>query len=127
MPSGILIRCLLLLKILVSEDAFPTVLRRSEVTEIEIIEISPLESAIKDVEKQQLQLARLNHQYRALLALGKGAFNTIPLSRALDSAVDSQSVPTYRRHFLRPGLPSQNAQREKLGQHLAHAIIQLVS
>jgi len=53
--------------VFISEDSFPTVLRRSEVVEIRLIEISPVENAVHDVYSQEKELARLERRFRALV------------------------------------------------------------
>lgn len=56
--------------VLICEDSFPTVLRRSEVVEIRLIEVSPVENAVRDVLQKQQGLAVLERRYRALAQSG---------------------------------------------------------
>ncbi|GAA5832812.1 hypothetical protein JCM11251_005773 [Rhodosporidiobolus azoricus] len=95
--------------VLICEDTFPTVLRRSEVVEIRLIEISPVENALKDVESKRHELTTLERRYRALAETesDKRKINSNPLSMALNGAVDApinQGIPTYRQAFLKPEL-----------------------
>lgn len=72
------------------EDAFPTVLRRSEVAEVEVVEISPLENALNDVEAKREELETLEKKYSALAKVNTaGKINTNRLSMALNGAVDA--------------------------------------
>lgn len=72
------------------EDAFPTVLRRSEVAEVEVVEISPLENALNDVQTKREELETLEKKYSALAKVNTaGKINTNRLSMALNGAVDA--------------------------------------
>ena len=72
------------------EDAFPTVLRRSKVAEIQAVEISPLENALNDVVQKREELETLEKKYSALAKVGAGSkVNTNRLSMALNGAVDA--------------------------------------
>ncbi|GAA5913444.1 hypothetical protein JCM6882_001962 [Rhodosporidiobolus microsporus] len=93
--------------VLICEDTFPTVLRRSEVVEIRLIEISPVENALKDVQSKRHELTNLERRYRALAETetDRRKINSNPLSMALNGAVDApinQGIPTYRQAFLKP-------------------------
>ncbi|GAA5856905.1 hypothetical protein JCM8547_008456 [Rhodosporidiobolus lusitaniae] len=93
--------------VLICEDSFPTVLRRSEVVEIRLIEISPVENALKDVETKRAELANLERRFRALSQTEPDLrkINSNPLSMALNGAVDApmnQGIPKYREAFLKP-------------------------
>jgi dedicator of cytokinesis protein 3 len=86
--------------ILICEDAFPTVLRRSEIVEVRIIELSPIENALQAVETTTQELQSLEHRYSALSKTSGGKINTNVLSMALNSAVDAPAnggIPMYRR------------------------------
>nr|CDI52117.1 related to dedicator of cytokinesis protein 3 [Melanopsichium pennsylvanicum 4] len=88
------------------EDAFPTVLRRSEVAEVYVVEISPLEKALEDVKSKTTELETLEKKYLAIRKVSNGKINTNRLSMALNSAVDTPSdggVPFYKRTFLTSG------------------------
>lgn len=72
------------------EDAFPTVLRRSEVAEVQVVEISPLENALNDVEAKREELETLEKKYTALGKVSTpNKINTNRLSMALNGAVDA--------------------------------------
>jgi dedicator of cytokinesis protein 3 len=84
-----------------TEETFPTVLRRSEIIEIQTVEISPVEIAHQDVEARTKELAALDTKYSALARTGQ-VVPTNALSMALNSAVDSpyeEGVPAYRQIF----------------------------
>lgn len=51
---------------LMCADAFPTVLKRTEVVETRYLEISPVEKALKDVEKNATELQSLVRKYSTL-------------------------------------------------------------
>ncbi|KAG0151305.1 hypothetical protein CROQUDRAFT_36914 [Cronartium quercuum f. sp. fusiforme G11] len=80
---------------LVCEDAFPTVLQRSEVLEIRLLEISPIENAILNTDQKTRELDTLQRRYLALSKTGSQKLNTNPLSMALNSAVDAFLRPEY--------------------------------
>ncbi|GAA5903536.1 hypothetical protein JCM5296_006854 [Sporobolomyces johnsonii] len=93
--------------VLICEESFPTVLRRSEIIEIRLIEISPVENALHDVDRKRAELSNLERRYRALNLTEPDArkINSNPLSMALNGAVDAplnQGIPHYRRAFLAP-------------------------
>ncbi|CEQ42400.1 SPOSA6832_04218 [Sporobolomyces salmonicolor] len=93
--------------VLICEESFPTVLRRSEIIEIRLIEISPLENALQDVDRKRAELSNLERRYRALSLTEPDArkINSNPLSMALNGAVDAplnQGIPHYRHAFLAP-------------------------
>lgn len=85
------------------EDAFPTVLRRSEVAEVYVVEISPLEKALEDVKAKTTELETLEKKYVSIRKVSTGKINTNRLSMALNGAVDApvnEGVPMYKRTFL---------------------------
>ncbi|CAO1638275.1 unnamed protein product [Parajaminaea phylloscopi] len=107
------------------EDAFPSVLRRSEVVEVHINQISPLENALNDVEGKTAELVGLERRYLALEEVHQGAsaktpINTNRLSMALNGAVDAPingGIPRYKRLFLeQPGDDSESHQPDKKGE-----------
>lgn len=72
------------------EDAFPTVLRRSKVAELQTVEISPLENALNDVLQKREELETLEKKYTALSKVNTTTrVNTNRLSMALNGAVDA--------------------------------------
>ncbi|PWN49826.1 hypothetical protein IE53DRAFT_316947 [Violaceomyces palustris] len=107
------------------EDAFPTVLRRSEVAEIQVVEISPLENALNDVQAKQEELSTLEKKYSALGRVGGAKINTNRLSMALNGAVDAPvngGIPLYKRAFFSPKYVSSNPDKEPLIHRLRDAI-----
>ncbi|KAE8266357.1 hypothetical protein A4X09_0g5990 [Tilletia walkeri] len=108
------------------EDTFPTVLRRSEVADVKVVEISPLENALNDVNVKRDELEMLEKKYVALRAVSKpGKINTNRLSMALNSAVDAPAhsgIPMYKRSFFTPSFISTNADKEEMVMQLRNAI-----
>ncbi|EMD32101.1 hypothetical protein CERSUDRAFT_59129 [Gelatoporia subvermispora B] len=87
---------------LTTEEIFPTVLRRSEVVATEVVEISPVETALQEIEQRTHELAGLNIQYSALAKTAQSVPTNV-LAMTLNSAVDSPSnggIGTYRQTFL---------------------------
>ena len=75
-------------------------LRRSEVVEIRVIEISPIENALHDVETKRTELESLERRYLVLSHVDGAKINSNPLSAALNDAVDAGptgGVPMYRK------------------------------
>ncbi|KAL4253449.1 DOCK family protein [Abortiporus biennis] len=109
---------------LTTEEAFPTILRRSEVLEISIIEISPIESALQDVQQKTRELAGLNLKYSALSKTAQ-MVSTTPLSMSLNTAVDAPNntgVPYYRQVFLSGDYVRRYPERAELVEKLRTAI-----
>ncbi|KAH9917284.1 cytoplasmic protein [Amylocystis lapponica] len=71
-----------------TEETFPTVLRRSEVINVQLVDISPVESALQEVEQRTRELEGLNLRYAAL-AKTTQAFSTNALAMSLNAAVDA--------------------------------------
>ncbi|KAG8934388.1 hypothetical protein FRC01_003345 [Tulasnella sp. 417] len=87
-----------------TEETFPTVLRRSEIVSIQVVETSPIENAINDVEARTRELHMLELKYKTL-AQTERVVSTNPLTAALNNAVDSpddSGVLLYRQAFLSP-------------------------
>ncbi|PWZ03173.1 hypothetical protein BCV70DRAFT_183899 [Testicularia cyperi] len=107
------------------EDAFPTVLRRSEVAEIHVVEISPLENALNDVQAKTDELITLEKKYTALSKVASGKINTNRLSMALNGAVDAPvngGIPMYRRAFFSEHFVDTNGDKTELLASLRDAI-----
>ncbi|KAH9819300.1 dedicator of cytokinesis-domain-containing protein [Melampsora americana] len=110
---------------LVCEDAFPTVLQRSEVLEIRFLEISPIENAILITDQKTRELDTLQRRYLALSKTGGTKLNTNPLSMALNGAVDAPAnsgIPAFRNAFLRPEYLAQNPDQQETVDLLRQAI-----
>lgn len=92
-----------------TEAMFPTVLRRSEVVHVEVHLISPIDSALAEVEKKTQDLAGLYVKFSALSKTGQPV-STNALSMALNEAVDTpgQGVPAFRQMFLMPDYADRN-------------------
>lgn len=117
--------------VLICEDAFPTVLRRSEVVEIRIIDISPVENALNDVEAKKNELDGLERRYHAIsqTEVDRSKINTNILSMALNGAVDApvnQGIPMYRKAFFGSDFMAANPEKAPLVQRLQEAIDSLV-
>lgn len=83
-----------------TEQAFPTVLRRSDITDTEVVLISPVENALQEVEQKTRELASFHLRYAAL-AKTTQSFSTNSLSMSLNGAVDPSqtTIPSYREIF----------------------------
>lgn len=113
------------------EDSFPTVLRRSEIAEVDVIKISPIENAIATVESKSQELDTLRIKFVKLgqvmdrNAATPGGMNTNRLSMVLNSAVDapmSGGIPTYRKVFFSTQYVSHHPEEEALLSNLREAI-----
>ncbi|UZJ54324.1 hypothetical protein CBS101457_003644 [Exobasidium rhododendri] len=114
------------------EDSFPTVLRRSEIADINVIKISPIENAILDVENKVKELESLHVKFASLSkVMGKMAnLNTNRLSMALNGAVDAPingGIPTYKRAFFSTIYISNHPDEEALLFKLRTAVENQVS
>jgi len=107
-----------------TEQAFPTVLRRSEVVNVEPIEISPLENALQEVEEKTKELAGLHLKYQALAKTTQDV-STNALAMSLNSAVDAPlntGIGSYRQIFFSPDYVARNPERAELVEKLKAAI-----
>ncbi|KAI5478526.1 hypothetical protein MNV49_005055 [Pseudohyphozyma bogoriensis] len=117
--------------VLICEDAFPTVLRRSEVVEIRIIDVSPVENALADVENKTKELSTLERRYHGLsqTETDRHNINTNLLSMALNGVVDApvnEGIPMYRKAFYGPDFIAANPDRAVIVEKLQSAIDDLV-
>lgn len=111
-----------------TEEAFPTVLRRSEVVASEIVEISPIENALLDVEKKFKELEALSIQYTGLAKTSQSV-STNALSMSLNGVVDAPvdtGVPFYRHQFFGSDYLVKFPERAELVRRLRQAIDQQV-
>lgn len=109
---------------LTTEETFPTVLRRSEVIELQVVEISALESALLDVETRNKELVTLETKYSAL-AKTQANVSATALAMALNAAVDTPpdaGIPVYRDAFFRTEYLARNPEAEPQLQKLKVAI-----
>jgi dedicator of cytokinesis protein 3 len=107
-----------------TEESFPTVLRRSEVIEFQVVEITPLDNALLDVEQKTKELQALEAKFSALTKTAT-VINATALSMALNAVVDTppdSGVPIYRESFLRTDYLARNPSQEHLLQKLRAAI-----
>lgn len=107
-----------------TEEIFPTVLRRSQVVGLEIVEISPLESALTDVEMKTKELAALCLRYESL-ARTTQQISTNSLAMSLNSAVDAPvntGIPLYRQMFFNEEYLTRTLERTDLIEKLRFAI-----
>ncbi|KDQ21902.1 hypothetical protein BOTBODRAFT_169082 [Botryobasidium botryosum FD-172 SS1] len=107
-----------------TEESFPTVLRRSEVVEIQSLEISPVENALNDIKAKSKELANLEAKY-GTLAKTEAALSTNALSMSLNGAVDAPvngGVALYRQAFLSPDFVARNPEQAPRVQELRDAI-----
>ncbi|KAH9485300.1 Dedicator of cytokinesis protein 3 [Psilocybe cubensis] len=107
-----------------TEQVFPTVLRRSEVVNVEFVEISPLENALQEVEDKTKELIGLHLKYQALAKTAQNV-STNALAMSLNSAVDAPlntGVASYRQIFFSPDYIARNPERAELVEKLRQAI-----
>lgn len=111
-----------------TEQAFPTVLRRSDITEWEVVEISPVDHAYNEVEQKTRELDFLHLRYSAL-AKTTQVFSTNALSMTLNGAADpaADSIPGYREAFFNPAYVARHTDREEQVDRLRTAIDDHVS
>ncbi|KAF8629268.1 hypothetical protein AX17_005847 [Amanita inopinata Kibby_2008] len=109
---------------LTTEEPFPTVLRRSEVLNTDIVEVSPLENALNEVEEKTKELTSLKIKYEAL-AKTTQPVSTNALAMSLNSAVDAPlntGVASYRQIFFDPSYIARYPERAELVEKLRAAI-----
>ena len=109
---------------LTTEEAFPTVLRRSEIVAVEVVELSPLEAAINEVELKTKELAALNMKYQALAKTSQ-LVSTNALAMSLNSVVDpplNTGIASYRELFFRLDYTARYPERAELVDKLHTAI-----
>lgn len=107
-----------------TEETFPTVLRRSEVVGLEVVEISPLENALNEVKLKTKELTALHMRYQALAKTSQ-LVSTNALAMSLNSAVDAPAntgVASYRQMFFGPDYVARNPERAELVEKLRAAI-----
>ena len=108
----------------ITEEAFPTVLRRSEVVRTEVVQLSPLENALNEVESKTRELNTLHTKYNALAKTTQVVL-TDALSMSLNSAVDAPlntGVASYRTVFFNPEYTQIHPERAEAVEKLRLAI-----
>ncbi|CAO1614916.1 unnamed protein product [Sympodiomycopsis kandeliae] len=113
------------------EDALPTVLRRSEVAELHVVQISPLENALNDIEAKTQELVGLQRKYSGAAPSESTPtavkVNTNRLAMALNGAVDAPvngGIPLYKSAFLSEAFTEANQDKTELVTRLREAIQQ---
>lgn len=109
-----------------TEEAFPTVLRRSDIVEVQIVDISPVQTALQEVQQRTRQLAGLSLRYSALAKTAQSV-STNPLAMSLNDAVDTPSIGVYRQAFLSGEYVSRYPERAEQVEKLRDAIDDQVS
>ena len=106
-----------------TEQAFPTVLRRSDITEWEVVEISPVGNALHEVEQKTRELASFHLRYAALAKTAQ-VFSTNALSMCLNGAVDppADGLPAYRHMYSDPTYAAKHPDRVDMIERLRAAI-----
>lgn len=99
-------------------------MRRSEVVSMEVLEISPIENALNEVEQKTKELASLSMKYAALAKTAQ-AVPTNALSMCLNGAVDAPvdgGISSYRQVFFSPDYVARYPERAELVEKLRKAI-----
>jgi dedicator of cytokinesis protein 3 len=107
-----------------TEESFPAVLRRSEVVAVEIVELSPVENALLDVEQKNKELNALNMKYSTLAKTAQVA-STNPLCMALNGVVDAPAgggIESYRSLFLTHNYITSHPERKEFIDKLRAAV-----
>jgi len=107
-----------------TEESFPAVLRRSEVVGLDVLEISPVENAVLEVEQKSKELNKLYMKY-STLAKAAQVVSTNPLTMALNSIVDTPvggGVAIYRASFLTPDYVARYPERKEFVDKLRAVI-----
>ena len=107
-----------------TEEPFPTVLRRSEILSTEVVEISPLESALNEVEEKTKELGSLKIKYEAL-AKTSHPVSTNALAMSLNTVVDAPlntGIASYRQVFFDPTYTIRYPERADLVEKLRIAV-----
>ncbi|KAH7923945.1 hypothetical protein BV22DRAFT_1035772 [Leucogyrophana mollusca] len=110
--------------IFTTEQAFPTVIRRSDIIDGKTVEISPVEIALNEIEQKTRELAALHLRYSALAKTAQ-AFSTNALSMSLNGAVDAPidgGIAAYRDIFFDPDYLVKFPGRAELVERLGNAM-----
>lgn len=112
-----------------TEQLFPTVLRRSEVIDMVTVELSPVDSALQQVEEQIKELSQMHVKFDILSKID-AVTSTNALSMALNEIVDTPAdsgLSLYRQTFLTGEYVRQHPAQEQAVLNLREAINKLVS
>lgn len=111
-----------------TEQLFPTVLRRSEVIDLQTVELSPVDSALIDVEEKTKELSQLHLKFETLSKID-AVSSTNALAMSLNDLVDAApntGLPLYRDVFLTTEYVQQSPFQEPAVFKLRSAMDQLV-
>lgn len=86
---------------LVTEETFPSILTRSKVKEHHQIEISPIETALRSIEKKNSEITDLYTTLSVEPKQEKVASLTMTLNGIIDAEVNG-GIPKYKEAFLLP-------------------------
>jgi len=116
--------------ILITENKFPSLIRRSEVIYLKIIELSPIENAVLTLIAKNRELNMAKERYGKAesaikhgqeiptdMKLVTGGVNINPLTMLLNGSVDAGvngGLPMYRKAFLCPEYLEQNPEDDYL-------------
>ncbi|KAI0633627.1 cytoplasmic protein [Trametes polyzona] len=109
---------------LTTEQYFPTVLRRSEVVHVQVDSISPVETALLEVEQRTRELAGLNMKYSSLAKTAQHVSTNV-LAMSLNAAVDAplnSGVGAFRQVFLSEDYIDRFPERAEQVEKLRNAI-----
>ncbi|KAI8969583.1 cytoplasmic protein [Trametes punicea] len=109
---------------LTTEQYFPTVLRRSDVIHVEVVNLSPVETALLEVEQRTRELAGLNQKYSALAKTAQHVSTNV-LAMSLNAAVDAplnSGVGAFRQIFLSENYIERFPERAQHVEKLRQAI-----
>ena len=107
-----------------TEETFPTVLRRSEIVAVEVVEISPIENALNEVEQKTKELTALNFKYSSLSKTAQD-IPTNALTMCLNSTVDTPmntGIGSYRNLFFSPDYVTRYPERAPLVEKLKTSV-----
>jgi hypothetical protein len=100
------------------------VLRRSEVVAVEVLDLSPVENALLEVELKNKDMNALNMKYSTLAKTAQ-VVSTNPLSMALNNVVDTPAgggVASYRTLFLTHDYITRHPERKEFVDKLRAAV-----
>lgn len=111
-----------------TEEAFPTVLKRSEVIDTASVDISPLENALTEVTQRTKKLGGLERKYSTAIKTGQ-TISTNALAMTLNEAVEpaDEGIPHYRNVFFVPDYIERHPEWSEGVQKLREAIDDQVS
>ena len=99
-------------------------LRRSEVVAVQVLEISPLENALQDVEQKTKELGQLNLKFTKLARTSQ-EISPNALELALSTVVDPPSnsgIIAYRQVYINPDYIDRYPERADAVEKLREAI-----